>query len=114
MNISDEVVLFITSISKNYYKKKEFSLDNSNIKIFRTNDTFIEINLYEFISKCKKYLLGQGYGISTVEDKNSTKLSLSKGGLIVQDFNFSNSYEQGIVDCLEWHLNSIEEIEKRA
>lgn len=67
MNISDEVVLFITSISKNYYKKKEFSLDNSNIKIFRTNDTFIEINLYEFISRCKKYLLEQGYGISIVE-----------------------------------------------
>lgn len=69
MNISDEVVLFITSISKNYYKKKEFSLDNSNIKIFRTNDTFIEINLYEFISRCKKYLLEQGYGISIVEEK---------------------------------------------
>jgi hypothetical protein len=114
MNISDEVVLFITSISKNYYKKKEFSLDNSNIKIFRTNDTFIEINLYEFISRCKKYLLEQGYGISIVEDKTNIRLSLFKGGLIVQDFSFSNSYEQGIADCLEWHLHNLKDIKKGA
>ena len=33
---------------------------------------------------------------------------------LVQDFSFSNSYEQGIVDCLEWHLHNLKDIKKGA
>ena len=88
--------------------------ENNNFEQCVTNDTFIEINLYEFISRCKKYLLEQGYGISIVEDKTNIRLSLFKGGLIVQDFSFSNSYEQGIADCLEWHLHNLKDIKKGA
>ena len=88
---------------------------NPNIKIFKKNDAFIEINISDFINKCKKYLIEVlDYGITSIEDKDNIKLSISKGGLIVQDFSSSGSYEQSIIDALQWHLNSLKDIKKGA
>ena len=52
------------------------------------------------------------YGIISIEDKDNIKLSISKGGLIVQDFSSSKSYEQSIIDALQWHLDSLKDIKK--
>ena len=54
------------------------------------------------------------YGITSIEDKDNIKLSISKGGLIVQDFSSSGSYEQSIIDALQWHLDSLKDIKKGA
>ena len=54
------------------------------------------------------------YGIISIEDKDNIKLSISKGGLIVQDFSSSKSYEQSIIDALQWHLDSLKDIKKGA
>ena len=94
MNINDEIILLITKTPKDQFKKKEINLSsfNPNIKIFKKNDAFIEINISDFINKCKKYLIEVlDYGITSVEDKDNIKLFISKACLIVPDFSFLKS-----------------------
>ncbi|MEV9477599.1 hypothetical protein ACOTVS_11755 [Aliarcobacter butzleri] len=102
LEISKNLLSKITKIPEQYIKKIDIGV--SIIKVTKTNDTFEEHNIYEFLNNCKSFVISSGFGISSSEDEKGLSVKLSISGLVIKEFP-PTIPEEAILNYCEWVLN---------